>query len=188
MAEIEKIIGNNPELFYNNEPQPGHRDRFASRLSLNRKKKTRRFSIATSSKIAAAMVILISVSYLMLNKNHFHNNQEVFITQIVLSDELKAEQKILEEQSMTRFAEIDEKAKDENEAMKMKEIARKKMEQLDANLAIIEKEYMKNPQSDQLKNAILANKKMKSQVVDNIINQMDNARRGYHAGDEYPKF
>ncbi len=71
---------------------------------------------------------------------------------------------------------------------KLKEMAIKKMDKLDANLAIIEKDYMKNPQCEKLKEAIINNKKKKIEVIDNIVEQASNARRGYHVGEMFDKF
>jgi hypothetical protein len=62
------------------------------------------------------------------------------------------------------------------------------MEKLDASLAMIEKEYVKNPQCDRLKAAIVSNKKMKVKIVDNIVEQLDNAQRGYHAGSMFTNY
>jgi len=186
--DMEKTIKENLAYFHDQEPDEGHRDRFASKISSTRKAHKKWFSINMTSRIAAAIVILISVSYLILNHQNIVDNDELFITQIEFSDDMIRENKYFDELSSSRIDEIDGKAQSKEEATRLKAVAKKKMELLDANLAMIEKEYMKNPQNEMLKDAIANNKKMKAQVVNNIIEQLDNAQRGYHAGSNYPKF
>ncbi len=59
---------------------------------------------------------------------------------------------------------IDEYVNSEEEGKRVMAIAKRRMDKLDANLARIEKEYVKNPQNERLKAAIVINK-MKAQVA-----------------------
>ncbi len=112
----------------------------------------------------------------------------LYITQIEIPEDMVQIQNYYEDLSTTRLEEIDGLAQNEDEAKRLKAVAQKKMDKLDAKLAIIEKEYMKNPQSEELKDAIISNKKLKADVVNNIVEQMDKAQRGYHAGSMYTNF
>lgn len=45
-----------------------------------------------------------------------------------------------------------------------------------------------NKKHEKLKAAIVINKKMKVEVVDNIVEQLDFAQRGYHAGSMFTNY
>lgn len=187
MIDIEKKIEDNLPYFNDQDPDQGHRDRFAARLTPVSSKK-RRINILTISKIAAVVVLLISVSYIFLKPNALITPEVFYVTQIEYPFDMVEVQTYYDNLSNTRLEEIDDLAQNENEAIRLKKMAQKKMEKLDANLSMIEKEYMKNPQSEELKEAIISNKKMKAEVVNNIVEQMNNAQRGYHAGSMYTNF
>lgn len=188
MYDIEQNIKENLAYFDDQEPDSGHRERFASKLNTGSSTRTKRFSLETSSKIAAVLVILITVSYLLIKQVDLDNHDNLYITQIEYTDEMIKIQNYYDELSASSLDQIDGLAQNEDEAARLKSVAKKKMEKLDANLAMIEKEYMKNPQNKELKEAVINNKKMKAQVANNIVEQLDNAQRGYHAGGSYPNF
>ena len=189
MFDVENKIKDNLAYFNDNEPDQGHKARFASRLSDNSNVGAKKIRIQLFFKIAATFLLLIATSYLILKT--VNSNIEVekqLITQIEYSDDLKQVQSYYDELSMIGLNQIDDLAQSEDEAQKLKTITQKKFNKLDANLAMIEKEYVKNPQCDKLKAAIVNNKKMKVEVVNSIIEQLDNAQQGYHAGSMYTNY
>ncbi len=192
MDKLENKILNNVPYFTDNNPNDGHKARFAAKLNQSLPVKSKKAKLHLYMQIAAAIIVLVSVSYLVLNdssnNNNNNNRDEMYITQIEYSNELYQVQNYYDELSLARLAKIDELADSDEEAQKLKSKAIKKMDKLDANLAKIEKEYVKNPQCDKLKAAIVNNKKMKVKVVDNIVEQLDNAQQGYHAGSMYTNF
>ncbi len=188
MFDLEKNIKDNLAYFNEKEPDQGHRDRFASRLTENLQP-TKRINLSLFSKIAAAILLIIATSYFVFDSiNSSSERDNLFITQIEYSDELTNIQSYYDELSQTALLQFDEFAPNEEQALLLKKKAKKKMDNLDANLAMIEKEYVKNPQCEKLKEAIITNKKMKVEIVNNMIDQMGNAQRGYHAGSIYTNF
>ena len=188
MYKLEKKIIDNQPYFNDQEPDQGHRDRFAAKLSHGGRSKRRRITVYDFMKVAAVIVLLISVSYLLLKPTTIAENGRLYITQIEIPEDMVQIQDYYEELSTAKFDEIDGLAQNEDEAKRVKAVAKKKMDKLDSKLAVIEKEYMKNPQSEELKEAIISNKKLKADVVNNIVEQMDKAQRGYHAGSMYTNF
>jgi len=189
MFDVEKKVKDNLAYFNNNEPDQGHKARFASRLSDTSKVGAKKIRIQLLFKIAAAFLLLIATSYFILKT--VTQNMKVekqLITQIEYSDDLNKVQAYYDELSKIGLNQIDELAQSEGEAQKLKTITQKKFNKLDANLAMIEKEYVKNPQCDKLKAAIVNNKKMKVEVVNNVIEQLDKAQQGYHAGSMYTNY
>lgn len=188
MFDLEKKIVDNLPCFDDHEPDQGHRERFAAKLALEKGGKKKMLNISMFSKIAAVIVLLFSVSYIFLMPTGVVDPGKLYVTQIEYSNDMIEIQKYYDELSNSRLEEIDGLAQNENEALRLKKMAQAKMEKLDANLSMIEKEYMKNPQSEELREAIISNKKMKSEVANNIVEQLDNAQRGYHAGEIYSNF
>jgi hypothetical protein len=189
MFDIENKIKENLVYFNDKEPDEGHEARFASKLNNEIIAKPRKISISQIMKIAAALLVVVTASYMILKTTNNNDlREEMYVTQIVYSQELNQVQSYYDELSLSRLSKIDELASSDEEAQRLKKKAIKKMEKLDANLAKIEKEYVKNPQCEKLKAAIVNNKKMKVKVVDNMVEQLDNAQRGYHAGSMYTNF
>ena len=189
MFDIDNKIKDNLAYFNDKEPDEGHEARFASKLNNKLIAKPRKVRISQIIKIAAALLVLVTASYMIFETiNNSDLREEMYVTQIVYSQELMQVQSYYDELSLSRLNQIDELANSIEEAQRLKSKAIKKMDKLDANLAKIEKEYVKNPQCDKLKAAIVNNKKMKVEVVDNIVEQLDNAQRGYHAGSIYTNF
>ena len=187
MSEFEKKIVSNLAFFNDQEPDEGHRDRFIQKLSqTGTKKRTINFSLI--GKVAAAVVILFAVGFIA--NNHFNDakGDNVYITQIAYTEDMLEIQNYYDQLSLAKLDDIDAVANNEKEASRLKKKAQKKMDKLDANLAMIEKEYVKNPQCEKLKEAIINNKKKKVEVVDNIVDQVTNARKGYHVGTMFNDF
>ena len=189
MFDIEKEIENNLAYFNDNEPDEGHAARFVSKLNDGLDSRSGKITFPIYFKIAATLLVLLAASYMIYETISVSDlREEMYVTQIVYSQELMQVQSYYDELSLSRLKQIDELANSTEEAQRLKSKAIKKMDKLDANLAKIEKEYVKNPQCDKLKAAIVNNKKMKVEVVDNIVEQLDNAQRGYHAGSIYTNF
>jgi len=100
-------------------------------------------------------------------------------TRISFSDEIEEVFAYYDALSSTNIKKIDQLALNEEEAKRVKAIAGKQLENLDANLAAIEKEYAKNPDNQMLKAAMVNNKRMKAEIVDNIVKQLNEAGNTY---------
>ncbi len=188
MFDFDKNITDNLAYFNDQEPDDEHKERFAAKLDEKPVIRNRRFNVGLISSIAASLIILISISYLVYNQQELMDNNIQYITQIEYTDDFLTIQDYYDDLSNEKLLEIDEFAKDKEEASRLKSKAKKKMDKLDESLAMIEKEYVKNPQCKKLKDAIISNKKMKVDVVNNIVEQLDNAQQGYHAGSMYTNF
>jgi len=189
MFDIENTIKDNLAYFNDQEPDEKHQARFANRLSGNKSVKAKKISIQSTLSIAAAFLLLIATSYLILKTLNLKNStDQLYVTNIMYTPELNNVQAYYDDMSVSQLNKIDERVKSAEEGQRVKAIAQKKMDKLDANLAKIEKEYMKNPQSERLKAAIVVNKKMKAQVAKNIVEKLDNAQKGYHAGNMFTNY
>lgn len=189
MFDMEKKVRDNLTYFNDREPDLGHKARFADRLGDNTAAKPKKFKMQSFVAIAAAFLLLIATSYFILKTVNIKNGHEnLQITCIEYPDELVQVQTYYDELSVSRLDKIDDLAKSEEEAQRLKTKARHEFEKLDASLAMIEKEYVKNPQCNKIEAAIVSNKKMKVKIVDNIVGQMDNAQHGHHAGSMFTNY
>lgn len=188
MFNIEKEIKDNLPYFNDKEPDLGHKNRFAKRLNESLVSKPKRYRTQLVFKVAAALLLLITTSLLIKTLVFNNDIEKLTITQIEYSDELYQVQNYYDELALLSFNKIDEFAKSDEEAQKLKNITQRRMDKLDANLAMIEKEYVKNPQCEKLKAAIVVNKKKKVEVVNNIVEQLNNAQQGYHVGSMFTNY
>lgn len=189
MFDIENEIKDNLAYFNDKEPDEKHQARFANRLKGNISANPKKISIQSIFSIAAACLLLIATSYLILETLDLKNsNDQLYVTDIIYTPELENVQDYYDDMSVSELNKIDEYVKSDEEGQRVKTIAQKRMDKLDANLAKIEKEYMKNPQNERLKAAIVVNKKMKAQVAKNIVEKLDNAQKGYHAGSMFTNY
>jgi len=129
-------------------------------------------------RIAAVAIILISGYFVIRNISFDDIGNAVMdgVTEISLGTEIENVFAYYDALSQQKVDEIDELAPNKTEAARIKQIAQAQLQDLDANLAEIEKEYAKYPESKQLKAALVNNKRKKAEIMDNILKQLDEAK------------
>lgn len=188
MHSIEKKIKNNLDYFNTHYPDKNHTTRFEEKLNLRLNPKSKNKNYSLLLKVAAIFLLLISISLLLINNNSDKLREEMYITQIEYSPDFSLVQDYYDEISIEQLNKIEELAVSTDEATRLKLNAQKQMKKLDANLAKIEKEYIKNPQCKKLKAAIINNKRMKATVADNIVEQLNKVQHEYYVGTMYTNF
>jgi hypothetical protein len=83
--------------------------------------------------------------------------------------------------SKLKAEEIEAFAANPEEAQRIQKQAGNQLDELDAKLAAIEKEYMKNPGNKQLRAALVNTKRKKTEVINQIVKQMEIAHAGYYS-------
>ena len=181
MSRLEDNIRKNTDFFEDREPSSGHTARFIERL--DKQNTARRITYwQTTMKIAATTLILITASYFvfyLIGKSKMQASKQV--TMIQLDDELNQVFDYYEASSRIKAGEIEQFAANPEEAQRIQKQAGKQLDKLDAKLAAIEKEYMKNPGNKQLRAALVNTKRKKADVVDQIVRQMEIAQSGYYS-------
>lgn len=181
MFDVEKEIKDNLAFFNDNAPEEDHELRFLqkldSELHSNKVKPLMHFW-----RYAAAVVLLLATSYtVMFVMNYDDNRRE--ITKIEYSNELKIVEDYYNSTYDYNLQKLNDVAVNEHQAGILKSKAEKEMKKLDANLAMIEKEYAENPDCDKLQAAIVNNKRKKAEVVETIVKHAGNVTVGYNAGE-----
>lgn len=175
MSKLEEKIKKESAFFDAHEPAPGHREKFIDLLDAEPELKQTGSVSSIWMKIAATLIILISVGYVTFNfiTEKKSNAQNVMLIEynedfesILTYYDAKAADKILEIESLSPDAE---------QATHVKKTALKQFENIDISMAAIEKEYHKNPENEKLKAAMINSKRNKVKVMDQIIQQLNMA-------------
>lgn len=178
MSFLDKKIKENKD-FFDDQPLPeGHKNRFVERLGDVKQEQIKKDTWANILRFAAVIIILISGYFAFRNISLNNLNDTVIkqVTEISLGPELENVFAYYDAISAQKVEQIDEVAMDSTEANYIRKIAKKQLQELDANLAVIEKEYSKYPENKRLKAAIINNKRKKAEIMDNILRQIDKAR------------
>ena len=178
MSFLEKKIKDNTD-FFDDQPIPdGHKKRFSERLDKIRHKEIKSDRWSNIMRIAAVAIILISGFFIIRNISIDDLGNAVIngVTEISYGSEIQNVFAYYDAISQQKVDEIDELAPNNEEASRIKQIAQRQLQSLDANLAEIEKEYAKYPESKQLKAALVNNKRKKAEIMDQILKQLDEAK------------
>lgn len=173
MKNFEENIRKNKRHFDSREPDKDHLARFILKLEEDQEKERHTKSPFFVIKIAASLIVLIAISLFLYTylQNGNSPTQQAHI--ISFSNDLNQAMAYYDDVSNTKLNTIDKLAPNTDEATKIKESATKSLEDIDIRLAAIEKEYMKNPENEALKAALINNKRKKVEVLDRILMQID---------------
>ncbi len=179
MSFLDKKIKDNI-AFFDDKPIPdGHKKRFLQRLDSVRfeESKTERWS--GWFKIAAVILILISASIVLIKVpfSQLGSTMVKEVTNITFGSEIENVFAYYDALSQQKMEKIDALAPNPAEAERIKQIAQKKMQSLDANLAAIEKEYARFPDNERVKAALVNNKRKKNEVMDELLKQLDESNK-----------
>ncbi|MBE0639591.1 MAG: hypothetical protein IH598_13825 [Bacteroidales bacterium] len=127
-------------------------------------------------------MIFVTASWLLLSKNQmisFLSNQGshvlLEVIKIEFSEELKTTFAYYDSQAEPRIDQISEFALNDEEAARIKELAMEKLQNIDADMAAIEKEYMTNPGNKKLEAALINHKRQKAEIMETILKQLNAA-------------
>jgi hypothetical protein len=175
MSFLEKKIADN-KAFFDDQPLPeGHFDRFIERFKQQDNLEIKRVNRSRYLKIAAAIVIFITGSFI-LNKLSVNNVMDSFFDGyyvIKLSPELENIFSHYEQVTQTKLEEIPQLTQNDEQSQKIKEFAQRQLEGINANIAALEKEYAKHPGNKMLEDALVNSKKQKATIVESIVKMLN---------------
>ncbi len=179
MSFLEKKIIDNPAFFDDQEPVMGHKRRFVDKLDHIEEQEIGRGRWSNWLRIAAVAVVFIAASFLVFKYSIQDISGAVMreVVQIDFSNDIENVFAYYESLTSTKVGQIEQLAVNDIQAKHIKSIAEKQLENLDASLAEIEKEYVKNPENTRLKAALVNNKRKKAEIMDNILRQLDQANQ-----------
>jgi hypothetical protein len=175
MSALEKKIKNERDYFDPHEPKPGHRERFIDLLEeAPELQKTSNIN-GIWMKIAASLIILISVGYIAFN---FITEQKSSAQNVLLIEYNEDFENILtyyDEKAAGKMQEIESLSPNDEQASHVKKSVQQQFEDLDISMAAIEKDYQRNPENEKLKAAMINSKRNKVKVMDQVIQQLNMA-------------
>lgn len=174
MLNFEDNIKRNKSYFDKHEPDVGHSERFINKLDQADLSKRDTFQFKLVYKIAAGVAFLfIAGFFLIYLLNTSQKSSEVFVNSIEYSQDLNDILAYYDAVSLEKVNEIDNLVTDSDKAEALKKTALNRLEDIDGGLASIEKEFAKNPEDENIKSALINNKRKKVEVMDNILIQLD---------------
>jgi hypothetical protein len=179
MSFLEKKIKDNPAFFDDQEPALGHKKRFVDKLDAVEVQEDGPARFANWMRIAAVAVVFVAASFFVFKYSVEDLRGAVMreVVQIDFSGDIENVFAYYESVTNTKILQIDQLAINDEQALEIKSIAEKQLENLDATLAEIEKEYAKNPDNPRLQAAMVNNKRKKAEVMDNILKQLGQANQ-----------
>jgi len=181
MSFLENKIQDNKAFFDESEPLDGHKTRFIEKLRNLEQPETARSRWGGIMKIASVAAVFLGLAYFIFWYSIEDLGGMVVreVTHISFSSEIEDVFTYYESLANSKVQKIDQVAINTEQAEYVKDIAKKQLENLDATLAEIEKEYAKNPENKMLKAAIVNNKRKKADIMDNIIQQVDQSKQNF---------
>ena len=174
MSIIEQRINKNKELFDVYEPIDGHFDRFQDKLQkLHKVEKISHKSLYLKVlKVAASVIILLSVSFALFLYNNGYNN--LFASKS--SPELNEATEFYTAVTEQKLAKIEELSKNDVESEKLKDSALKSVNALKTENKELEKEYFVTNQDTRVFGAIINNYRLLATALDRVIENMNDIR------------
>lgn len=173
MTNFEEKIKQEKKVFDSLEPGKEHLARFILKLEDADEKEKKKKSPFFFLKIAAIFILLLAVGYATFSYLIQKSAKSDHTRMIVYSSGLNQVMTYYDDVSTEKIGKIENYTTNSEEAKRIKKEASSRLEDIDISLAAIEKEYLKNPENEMLKAALINNKRKKVEVMDRIIMQMD---------------
>ena len=174
MPNLEKYIKDHRDEFDSNEPEPDHFRRFEQRLNGQPELKPIRHNRYRLLKIAALIIMLISVSVFVFD---FATREirERFAAEKQgreLPVEIREAVQYYDNQTRTQLAAITKLAANREDASVLNTSALKEISNLDATTEELKNSLAGNPGNEHILDAIIRNQRMKETMLTNIITQL----------------
>jgi hypothetical protein len=178
MNDLEKYMRDHRDEMDDQEPGPGHFERFESRLALQPAGVHPGVNRFAMLRIAALILLLITVSVFIFD---FAGREvrERFATKKAGAElplEIREAVQYYDNQTTNRLGTLHKLAATQNEPGAPGESARKEMQNLDAATAELQQLLAANPGNERILDAIIRNQQMKETVLNNIISQVSQTK------------
>lgn len=174
MSVFEDRIKKNKSSFDNKEPEYGHQARFIEKLDKSFPDSSKSgFPLSLLYRTAAIIILLVTVGYFTFTFLSNTNSNEGIVNSIEYSQDMNEILTYYDAISLEKVNEIDKLVPDNDKAKLLKQDAVNRLDDIDGSLAEIEKEFAKNPDNENIKSALINNKRKKVEVMDNILIQLD---------------
>ena len=173
MDNLEKFITENRELFDDALPPEGHFSRFESKLDQQSLNSGRSFDRYFLLKIAAGLLILLTVSVYIFDfaADHLSKSLTGENKSGVVSTEIQDAINYYDDAASTKLGQINKLACCGQDTHNVYSMASEELRSLNANSEELKKMLAKNP-DERVQAAIIQNQKMKEKVMSDLVDQM----------------
>ena len=174
MPNLESYIKNHLDEFDSPEPEPGHFRRFGERLNEQQGLKPEVHSRSQMLKIAALIIILITVSVFVFDyatreiKQRLGSGKEG----TELPVEIMEADQYYDNQTNTQISTIRKLAATREDAVALNATALHEIAGLDATANELKKSLAENPGNERILDAIIRNQQIKEAMLNTIITQL----------------
>lgn len=176
MSELEKYIMNNRSEFDNDMPDPGHLERFHKKLS--GQSPVRRINFRHALQIAASVAIIIASGWIIIDKSTSGDKVARSESSVVT---FEAEDYFIHQVS-TKYEQIEEFSFDSEHE---KAILLNELKEMDIYHQKLMDDLKANPSDERVINAMISHYKMKLEIMDQIINQLNQIK--YQTSENHEK-
>jgi F0F1-type ATP synthase membrane subunit b/b' len=172
MEKLENTIRNKRREFDCEEPSDGHLERFQMKMADFRKPVKSHFSLRPVMKIAAVILVIITLTFLV---NYF-NLVPARLFNNVAANEVPAELKEVESYysvlNEKKLEQIEQLAGSKSEAERIKKQAINEMTELQNTTSELQQQYTKEGKSERVFDAIVNNYRIINNLLDHIIEEL----------------
>jgi hypothetical protein len=178
MPDLEKFIKDRLDEFNSFEPEPGHFGRFEERLSQQSTQKPLQHNRSLTLKIAATIIVLITVSVLIFDFATREFRDRMAEKQgMELPFEIREAVQYYDNQTNAQIAAIHKLAANREDAGALSESALKEINSLDATTRELKESLAGNPGNEHILDAIIRNQQMKESMLNTIITQLSQSAK-----------
>lgn len=173
MDHLEQFIRNHAGLFDDQEPAPGHFERFEQRLAKQEEQSFRPSPMRFWMRIAAGIVILMTAGLAIfeLATHDFSNRTALQQASLGLPDELAEVLDIYQQRSDQQIIELTKLAQSCPQGSRLMQLTQKEVEQLDRNMNDLVSALRESPNDPRVQNALIQTCKAKETLLSDKIHQ-----------------
>ena len=171
MDRLEKLINENREFFDSQEPEIGHFARFEQKLEQNISPEKKSLSRGMVLRIAATIVLLLTVSIFLFDFSHIRLDKEN-MTPSGFTGELQEAINYYGISAEDQLGQFNKLACCGQDSKKLQSIAATELDALDESTRELEQVLRKNPDDDRVHSAVIRNQQMKETILKNMIQKM----------------
>ncbi|MDP1622026.1 MAG: hypothetical protein Q8M08_06765 [Bacteroidales bacterium] len=179
MPKLEKYIKDHLDEFDAFEPDPGHFKRFEDRVGAVPVLSPFRFNRAVMLKVAALILVMISVSVIVFDFATSELRVRIFAENqgSELPLEIREAVRYYDNQATIKIAAIQKLSVNQQDADVLKNSAISEIQNLDATTEELKRSLAKNPGNEHILDAIIQNQQMKETMLNTILTQLSLARK-----------
>ena len=171
MDNLEKLVKENIESFNEQEPEPGHFERFSEKLE----RESDQYSFIPGRsfflKVAAVIILLMTVAVFVFDfaSNRLKSAIESSSAGTSAPGEMDDAMHYYTMQTANRMSEFKVLACCGEQEIKLNALVSEELNNLDVNAVELKQALKENPGNERIEAALIQNQQMKGKVLDNMI-------------------